>query len=100
MISLNWIKDYIVDQAEPEWKLTSSKAKKILDGMLKITNIFDVYTTFLKESYGITFKKSKKINFEDAVALLYIKQYLFGVNKYNKINNCIMASTPSALLIV
>ncbi len=89
-IRMDWIKDYIVDQAEPEWKLTSSKAKKILDGMLKITNIFDVSTTFLKETYGITFKKSKKINFEDAVALLYIKQYLFGVNKYNKIKHLVI----------
>ena len=89
-IRMEWIKDYIVDQAEPEWKLTSAKAKTILSKMLKITNIFDVYSTFLKTYYGITFKRSKKINFEDAVALLYIKQYVYGINKYNKIKHLVI----------
>ena len=89
-IRMEWIKDYILDMAEPELKLTSAKAKVILSKMLKITNIFDVYSTFLKQYYGITFRKSKKINFEDAVALLYIKQYLFGIQKYNKIKHLVI----------
>ncbi len=89
-LRMEWIKDYVLDQAEPELKLTSAKAKTILSKMLKITNIFDVYSTFLKTYYNISFKKTKKINFEDAVPLLYIKQYLFGIKKYNKIKHLVI----------
>ncbi len=89
-IRMEWIKDFIMDIVEPELKLTSAKAKKILASMLKITNIYDVYSTFLKQYYGLTFKRGKKINFEDAVALLYIKQYLFGINKYNRIKHLVI----------
>ncbi len=89
-IRMEWIKDYIVDMAEPELKLTNAKAKKMLEKMLKITNIFDVYATFLKTYYGITFKRSKKINFEDAVALLYIKQYVYGIQRYTKIKHLVI----------
>lgn len=89
-IKMEWIKDFVVDSAEPEQKLTSAKAKRIVDEMLKITNIFDVYSVFLKEYYGLTFKRTKKINFEDAVALLYIKQFLYGTNKYNKIKHLVV----------
>lgn len=89
-IRMAWIKDFILDQAEPELKLTGAKASRILNTMLKIPNIFEIYAEFLKQTYGITFKKSKKINFEDAVALLYIKQELFGINKYNKIKHLVI----------
>lgn len=89
-IRMAWIKDYILDQAEPELKLTSAKASKILNNMLKIPSIFEIYNEFLKQTYGLSFKLTKKINFEDAVALLYIKQELYGINKYNKIKHLVI----------
>lgn len=89
-IKMEWIKDFVVDASEPEQKLTGAKAKKILVSMLKIPDIFTIYDTFLKEYYNLSFKKSKKINFEDAVALLYIKQYLYGIKRYNKIKHLVI----------
>lgn len=89
-IKMEWIKDYIVDSAEPEQKLTSAKAKKILSRMLTIPDIYQIYNIFLQKYYGISFKKTKTIKFEDAVALLYIKQYLFGINRYNKIKHLVI----------
>lgn len=89
-LRMEWIKDYIVDQAEPELKLTSAKAKVILSKMLKIGTIYEIYNTFLKRYYNLSFKRSKKINFEDAVALLYIKQYLYGIKQYNKIKHLVI----------
>lgn len=89
-IRMAWIKDYIVDQSEPELKLTGAKASKILNNMLQIPKIFDIYDTFLKQTYGLGFKVGKKINFEDAIALLYIKQEVFGLNKYNKIKHLVI----------
>lgn len=89
-IKMEWIKDFIVDSSEPEQKLTGAKAKKILAQMLKIPDIFTIYDTFLKEYYNLSFKKTKKINFEDAVALLYIKQYLYGIKRYNKIKHLVI----------
>ena len=89
-LRMEWLKDFVLDQAEPEWKLTSQKAKQILASMLKITNIFDVYNTFLNQYYGLSFKRTKKINFEDAVALLYIKQYLYGIQRYPKIKHLVI----------
>lgn len=89
-IKMEWIKDFIVDSAEPEQKLTSAKAKKILEKMLVIPDVFTIYNSFLKEYYNLSFKKTKKINFEDAVALLYIKQYLFGTTKYHKIKHLVI----------
>ena len=89
-IKMDWIKDYIVDSAEPEQKLTSAKAKKILSTMLQIPNIFEIYNTFLKQYYNMSFKHTKKIHFEDAIPLLYIKQYLFGIKRYNKIKHLVI----------
>ena len=89
-IRMDWIKDFVLDNAEPELKLTSAKATKILNDMLKVPNIFEIYNNFLKEYYNLSFKKTKVIKFEDAVALLYIKQYLFGINKYNKIKHLVI----------
>ncbi len=89
-LRMEWIKDYIVDQAEPELKLTSAKAKVILSKMLKIGTIYEIYNIFLKRYYNLSFKRSKKINFEDAGALLYIKQYLYGIKQYNKIKHLVI----------
>ncbi|MBE7082113.1 MAG: hypothetical protein E7378_00315 [Clostridiales bacterium] len=89
-IKMEWIKDFVVDSAEPELKLTSAKARRILDGMLKVPNIFEIYNDFLNKTYGLNFKRTKKIKFEDAVPLLYIKQQLFGTNKYNKIKHLVI----------
>lgn len=89
-LRMEWLKDFVLDSAEPEWKLNSQKARKILSSMLKITNIFAVYNTFLNKYYGLSFKKSKKIYFEDAVALLYIKQYLYGIQRYPRIKHLVI----------
>lgn len=89
-IRMDWIKDFVLDMAEPEWKLTSAKTRKYLEEMLKIPDIFEIYNIFLKKYYNLEFKKTKTIKFVDAVALLYIKQYLFGTTRYNKIKHLVI----------
>ena len=58
-IRIAWIKEFIVDSADEELKLTNAKAAKILSNMLKIPNIYEIYATFLKEYYNLTFKRTK-----------------------------------------
>ena len=89
-IKMEWIKDFVVESSEPELKLTSAKAKKILAKMLAIPSIYEIYNIFLNQYYNLSFKRTKKINFEDAVALLYIKQYLYGINHYTKIKHLVI----------
>ena len=89
-LRMEWILDYVMDMVEPELKLTRANAKRILAQMLKVPNIYQIYTEFLKQYYNLDFKRTKIIKFEDAIALLYIKQYLFGINRYNKIKHLVI----------
>ena len=90
-LKLNWIKDYVIYKTkEFELKLNKSTLDKLFKPMFGKLNIYDAYNEFLKRYYNLTFIKSTKINFEDAIALLYIKQYLYGYTTFNNIKHLLI----------
>ncbi len=90
-LKLNWIKDYVIYKTkEFELKLNKSTLDKLFKPMFGKLNIYDAYNEFLKKYYNLTFIKSTKINFEDAIALLYIKQYLYGYTTFNNIKHLLI----------
>ena len=58
--------------------------------MLGCMDIFEAYAEFLKNYYNLSFDYKNKIKFEDAIALLYIKQYIYGYTTYNKIQHLLI----------
>lgn len=90
-LKIGWIKDYISDEAKIyEQKIPKSEINKMVQKMLNFGNLFDCYNQFLKQYYQLSFIKGKKIKFEDAIALLYIKQYLFGYTTFNNIKHLLI----------
>ena len=91
-MKLGWIKDFVVDEAkiEYEMKIPRSFVNKSIEKMITCTNIFDAYNQFLKRYYNLSYTKTNKIKFEDAIALLYIKQYIYGYTVFNKINHLLI----------
>ncbi|MDD4111114.1 MAG: AAA family ATPase [Clostridia bacterium] len=82
-VRIGWIADYITD----ELQLPQEVYRRILAmiyNMLSNKTILDIYAEFLK-TQGIKLSpKTRKIYFEDAPALLYIKDYILGLeNKQN-----------------
>ncbi len=91
-LKLKWIKDYIINEAriENNLKLPRSFINKEISKMMKCDNIFGIYNHFLKQYYNLSYVNQKKIKFEDAIALLFIKQYLFGHRTFNSIKHLII----------
>ena len=88
---LNWIKDFIYDESKQfDLKLTKSTLNKMVESMLKTKDIFKIYEEFLQRYYKITYQKSKKIKFEDAIALLFIKQYIYGYTTFSNIKHLLI----------
>lgn len=85
-VRVEWIADYIVDRLELGGKNQASlfqRVKRILFDMFENTNIVTIYENFLK-SQKMPFNAAvlgKKVfaAYEDVPALLYIKNYLLGV---------------------
>lgn len=86
-VRVEWIADFVVDRLEigaKNQKAVFQRVKKVLFTMFESTNIVDIYENFLK-SQNMLFQKvqiGKEIfvGFEDAPALLYIKNFLLGVD--------------------
>ena len=90
-LKLNWIKDYVSYKAQEfELKLNKSTLEKFFKPMFGKLDIYEVYNQFLKRYYNLNFIKSAKINFEDAIALLYIKQYIYGYTTFNNIKHLLI----------
>ena len=91
-MKLEWIKDFIIDEAKYEFdlKLPRSVVNKKMQKMVSCTDIFEAYSQFLKQYYNLSYTPSKKIKFEDAIALLYIKQYIFGYKVFNNIKHLLI----------
>ncbi len=90
-LKLNWIKDYVSFKAQEfELKLNKSTLDKFFKPMFGQLNINNVYNEFLKRYYNLSFVKSTKINFEDAISLLFIKQYIYGHTTFNKIQHLLI----------
>lgn len=90
-LKINWIKDYLFYKAkEFDLKYSKNAIEKDLKPMFKCLNIFSAYQTFLKEYYHLDFNQNKTIKFEDAIALLYIKQYIYGYTTFNNIKHLLI----------
>ena len=91
-LKLQWIKDYIINEAKIEsyLKLPRSFINKEIAKMFKCDNIFEIYNHFLNKYYNLSYINQGKIKFEDAIALLYIKQYLYGHNTFNSIKHLLI----------
>ena len=88
-VRIGWIADYIID----ELKLPKEVYRRILAiiyNMLSNKSMLDIYGEFLK-SQGIKFNtKTRNIYFEDAPALLYIKDYILGLENKQDIKYLII----------
>lgn len=88
---MEWIKEYVFQEAKQfDDRIKKSSITKLIMPMLNFKDIFEVYTEFLKSYYNLDFVVGKKIKFEDAIALLFIKQYVFGYTCFNKIQHLLI----------
>ena len=68
--------DIVFEEAKMfDLKVKRAEITKQITKMLDFKDIFEAYNQFLKSYYNLSYNSSKKIRFEDAIALLYIKQY-------------------------
>lgn len=85
-VRVEWIADFVVDRLEigaKNQKAVFQRVKKVLFTMFESTNIVDIYEAFLK-TQNMTLNKAvigkeTYLGFEDVPALLYIKNFLLGV---------------------
>ena len=90
-LKLGWIKDYVYDEVRKyDLKAPKSQINQKIDKMMGKYNIFDAYNQFLKQFYSLTLTINNKIYFEDAIALLYIKQYIYGYKSFNQIKHLVV----------
>lgn len=85
-VRIEWIADYIVDQLEvskQSEKAVFNRVKKVLFEMFSNGNILDIYGDFLKtcrlKLNKAIIGKQTFIGYEDVPAVLYIKDYLLGI---------------------
>ncbi len=94
-VRIEWIADYIIDQIELEQKnveALSKRIKKVLLGMFKITNITEIYLTFLN-AIGMSldiFARKNVLHFEDVAPILYIKDFLLGTTQFKEVKFAII----------
>ena len=88
---IEWIKDFVFEESKLfDLKVKRSEITKQITKMLNFKDIFEAYDTFLRTYYNLSYTPSKKIKFEDAIALLYIKQYVFGYTTFNRIQHLLI----------
>lgn len=93
-MKVEWLKDFIFEEGQIEFdiKIPKSEINKKIEKMIGIKSIFAIYNEFLKKFYNFSLNKTKnnKIKFEDAIALLYIKQYIYGKTVFNNIKHLLI----------
>lgn len=98
-IKIEWIADHIVDQlnlSRQNEKIIFNRIKKVLYNMFENTSIISIYSKFLNEvglKLHYTYNKEKQnnlIRFEDVPALLYIKDFLLGIETHNTYKHIII----------
>ena len=92
-VRVEWIIDYIIDKLEIEKNMddVAERLKKIIYPFFAENNILNIYSEFLK-NIGMSFKlsESEKIKYDDLGALLYLKNYFFGIKKHSQIKYLII----------
>ncbi len=85
-VRVSWIADYILDKIDANEQAVElvQRVKKVLYPMFIKTSLIDIYIDFLQKiGMNFTFSSEKTIRFEDIAPLLYIKNYILGVDKKN-----------------
>ncbi len=80
-LRIQWISEFILDKldmSQQKQELVLPRLKEVLYSMLKTCDILTIYEDFLY-SIGIPFKR-ENVGFEDATALVYIKNQIFGMH--------------------
>lgn len=93
---IEWITDYLIDQLDIAKQNESSvflRIKKILLTMFENSNITELYKEFLK-TLKLELKETNdaivKIGYEDVPAILYIKNYLIGIETQSHIKHVVI----------
>ncbi len=107
---LNFVASSLVARIEAATSITENVSelliRRFLSGlvsMLKQKNVFRIYANFLATK-KIKFKKGETLSFEDAINILYIKNYIFGANTDKAIKHVVIDEmqdySPIALNVI
>lgn len=82
--------------------ILKSKLRACLSGDTK--NIVELYNKFLKKNKLAAISTSKKVSYEDAINLLYVKNFIFGVRPNPEITHIVIDEvqdySPAALSVI
>jgi len=100
----------LVARVEVGTSLTTNQSEKLISRfflallkMLKQKNVFKIYGGFLA-SKKFKFKNNEALKFEDAINILYIKNYIFGAKQDNSVKHVVIDEmqdySPVALNVI
>lgn len=87
-IRISWIADYILDKLDIEDSSGEvyARIKKVIYPMFVSRSLTEIYADFLANiGLNFSFCSDDKIKYEDIAPILYIKNYLLGLNKLGKV---------------
>ena len=87
-IRISWIADYILDKLDIEDSSGEvyARIKKVIYPMFVSRSLTEIYADFLANiGLNFSFCDDDKIKYEDIAPILYIKNYLLGLNKLGKV---------------
>ena len=92
-VRVSWIADYILDQLDIKSNTAQvyERIKKVIYPMFIKNSLVEIYQGFL-DAIGMKFSLNKddKLRNEDIAPVLYIKNYLLGLTKQNKVKYLII----------
>ena len=107
---LNFVASGLVSRVEAAQSITETASEMLTEkfvggliSMLKQKNVFKIYASFLT-SKKLKFKKTEILSFEDAINVLYIKNYIFGAHTDKTIKHVVIDEmqdySPIALNVI
>lgn len=105
-LKVSWIADYIVDEFNVPFSVRQDvylRVKKVIYSMFASVDIFRIYREFLI-SVGLENLALDKILYDDIAPLLYIKHFLFGLERDSNIKHLVIDEmqdfSPIALYVL
>lgn len=87
-VRISWIADYILDKLDIEDNKGEvyARIKKVIYPMFVSRSLTEIYADFLANiGLNFSFACGDKIKYEDIAPILFIKNYLLGLNKLGKV---------------
>lgn len=87
-VRISWIADYILDKLDIEDNKGEvyARIKKVIYPMFVSRSLTEIYADFLANiGLNFSFASGDKIKYEDIAPILFIKNYLLGLNKLGKV---------------